>query len=133
MIKPLLDVLGILLSFILAYYFRFNVLLFIAPSTIVVIEKYLRVMVFVVFLWLAVFKLVGLYEGKKFTVLIDELALLLWGVTLSSLLLFGLLFLYREFWFSRLVILNAWWLSFAVLAAVRFGFFAVTRALYLFG
>lgn len=133
MIKIIFDAVCINIAFVLAYYFRFNVLLFITPSTIPVFEKYFRVLVFVTFLWLAVFKLVGLYEGKKFTALIDEIAMLFWGVTVSTLILLGLLFLYREFWFSRLVIVNAWWISFIFLGTARVLGWGLSRVLHFRG
>lgn len=125
--KILFDALLINLSFVLAYYIRFKIFLFITPASLPIFEKYLNTLVFVTLLWLAVFKLAGLYEEKKFTALIDEIAALLWGVTLSSLVLLGLLFLYRELWFSRLVIVNAGWMAFISMALVRYLYFAVGR------
>src|SRR3990167_17158 len=110
-LKILTDAVLINFSFILAYYLRFKILLFISPASLPVFEQYLNILVFITLVWLAVFKLVGLYEGKKFTALVDEIAILLGGVSLSSLILLGLLFLYREFWVSRLVVVNAGWIS----------------------
>ena len=118
-LKVLADALLIVFSFILAYFIRFKVLVFITPSSIPIFEKYSSLLIFVTLLWLAVFKLVGLYENKKYTALVDEVAVLFWGVSASTLLLLGLLFLYRELWFSRLVILNVWWIAFLLLACFR--------------
>lgn len=128
-VKALADAFLINLSFVLAYYLRFKILLFITPASMPIFEKYLSVLVFVTLIWLAVFKLIGLYEERKFTALVDEIAMLFGGVALSTLILLGLLFLYREFWFSRLVIVNAWWLAFLLLAAVRVLSFTVERLL----
>jgi exopolysaccharide biosynthesis polyprenyl glycosylphosphotransferase len=128
-VRALVDALLINLSFILAYYLRFKILLFITPASMPIFEQYLSVLVFVTLIWLAVFKLIGLYEEKKFTALVDEIAMLFGGISLSTLILLGLLFLYREFWFSRLVIVNAWWVAFLLLAAVRFLSFATMRYL----
>ncbi|OGC11069.1 hypothetical protein A3K48_00865 [candidate division WOR-1 bacterium RIFOXYA12_FULL_52_29] len=130
MIKVLIDLLLINLSFILAYYFRFKVLMFIAPSAIPVFGQYLSSLIFISLVWLAVFRLVGLYDQKKFTALIDELALLLWGVIASSLVLVGLLFLSRGLWFSRLVLANVWWIAFLLLAANRIFLVYGRRFLY---
>jgi exopolysaccharide biosynthesis polyprenyl glycosylphosphotransferase len=130
MVKVLADALLIDLAFILAYYLRFKVFLFITPVSLPVFERYLNVLIFLTLIWLAVFKLIGLYEGKKFTSLVDELAMLFGGITLSSLLLLGLLFLYREFWFSRLVIFNAWWMAFMLLSAARTILFWAGRLLH---
>jgi exopolysaccharide biosynthesis polyprenyl glycosylphosphotransferase len=117
--KVLADALLIVFSFILAYFIRFKVLVFITPSSMPIFEKYSSILIFVTLLWLAVFKLVGLYENKKYTAFVDEVAVLFWGISASTLLLLGLLFLYRELWFSRLVILNVWWIAFLLLGALR--------------
>ncbi|MBN3032688.1 MAG: sugar transferase [Candidatus Saganbacteria bacterium] len=120
LLKALADALLIVCSFVLGYYFRFKILLFISPGLgAVQLEKYLSVLVFVTLIWLAVFKLVGLYEPRRRTAFVDELAALFGGVTLSAILLFGLLFLYREFWVSRLVVFNAWWIAFLLLGCFR--------------
>ncbi|MFH1826374.1 MAG: hypothetical protein ABH823_03695 [bacterium] len=119
LIKAVLDVLLINVSLILAYFFRFKILLFISPGSIPLLEQYLNVLVFITVLWLAVFKLTGLYEEKKFPALIDELAALFLSVSLATLLLLGLLFLYRELWFSRLVVVNAWWINLVLLGLMR--------------
>jgi len=129
MIKILVDAILIVAALVLSYFFRFQVLLFITPGGVPVFEQYLNVLVFVTLIWLAIFKLVGLYEDKKFTSLIDELATLFLGVTLSTLVLLGLLFLYREFWFSRLVIVNVWWIALLLLSCARILLFYVKRLL----
>lgn len=127
MIKFLLDAILIVASFVLAYFVRFKILLFITPESLPVFGHYLKVLVFVTVLWLAILKLMGLYEGKKYSNLIDELAALFLGVTVSTLFLLGLLFLYREFWFSRLVIVNAWWIAFCLLGFSRAALFELRR------
>lgn len=130
MLKIFLDIVLINISFVLAYYFRFKVLMFIAPTSIPVFGQYLSSLVFITVMWLAVFRLVGLYDQKKFTALFDELALLLWGVICASLVLVGLLFLSRGLWFSRLVLANVWWISFLLLAASRAIMAYARRILY---
>ncbi|MFH1684447.1 MAG: sugar transferase [Candidatus Margulisiibacteriota bacterium] len=129
MIIFFLDAILIVLSFILAYFVRFKVLLFLTPQSVPVFQQYLNVLVFVTLIWLAIFKLVGLYEEKKFSTLIDGLATLFVGVTFSTLVLVGLLFLNQEFWFSRLVIANVWWLALLLLGSLRMVIFAARRTL----
>jgi exopolysaccharide biosynthesis polyprenyl glycosylphosphotransferase len=109
------------------------VLLFASPATIPIFERYINTLVFVVVVWLAINKLIGLYENKKFTALVDELALLFLGVSVSSLVLVGFLFLYRELWFSRLVVLNAWWIAFTLLALFRLLLAGLVRLRHLTG
>lgn len=129
MVKIVCDAFLIIVSFVLAYYFRFNVLSFITPDSVPMLDQYLNVLVFVAIIWIAIFKFVGIYEEKKYISLIDELATLFLGITLSSLVLLGLLFLYREFWFSRLVIANAWWIAIFLLGLLRLIIFETNRIL----
>ncbi|MFC1510833.1 sugar transferase [Candidatus Margulisiibacteriota bacterium] len=125
MLKIILDGLLVIAAFILAYFVRFKVLLFITPGSMPILEQYTNVLIFIVFVWLAIFKLIGLYEDKKVVSLIDEIANLFLGVTLATLILLGLLFLNREFWVSRLVVANAWWIALAFLALSRTALFVV--------
>ncbi|MBU0502316.1 MAG: sugar transferase, partial [Candidatus Margulisbacteria bacterium] len=115
----LVDGLIVAFSFFLAYFLRFKILLFITPETIPLFHEYTTVLIFITLIWLAIFQLLGLYDKKKLSVLIDEIASIFLAVTFGSLALLGLLFLYKEYWVSRLVILNAWGLSFLLLTAFR--------------
>jgi exopolysaccharide biosynthesis polyprenyl glycosylphosphotransferase len=131
--RALADAVLIVISFILAYYIRFRVMLFVTPASLPIFERYVNTLIFVVIVWLAINKLIGLYENKKFTALVDELALLFLGISVSSLVLVGFLFLYRELWFSRLVVLNAWWIAFVLLALSRLLVVSVVRFRHLSG
>ncbi len=119
------DVLLINLSFVLAYYLRFNILLFITPESVPILGHYFKVLVIVSLLWLAIFKLIGLYDGKRIASLLDELASLFLAISASTLFLLSLLFLYREFWFSRLVIVNAWFVAIILLGLERSFVFSI--------
>src|SRR3989339_500472 len=129
LLKIIFDAVLINVSFILAYFVRFKILFFITPDSIPIFEQYLSVLVFVTLIWLAIFKLIGLYDERKCTSLIDELASLFVGVAFGTLVLVGLLFLYREFWVSRLVIVNAWWIAFLLLTLMRIFLFTLKRGL----
>jgi exopolysaccharide biosynthesis polyprenyl glycosylphosphotransferase len=107
----LADIVFVSFSFLLAYYIRFNILLFIAPATTPQIEEYLRILVFILVVWIAVFQLFDLYFQRKPTPL-DEGASVFAAVTFSVLILLGMLFLYRGLWFSRQVLIFAWVLAF---------------------
>ncbi|MFH2033859.1 MAG: sugar transferase [Candidatus Margulisiibacteriota bacterium] len=126
MAKVILDAFLLAFSFILAYFVRFKVQLFITPTLIPIFERYSGPLIFIVILWLALFKLFGLYD-KKYSSLIDEVGAIFFSVTVSSLVLFGFLFIYRGFWFSRLVILNAWAISLLLLTASRILFWWARR------
>lgn len=122
MVKIIFDGILIVVSFLLAYYARFELLSFIVPEGLPLFDRYLSSLLFIAILWLAIFNLVGLYRRR--ISLIDEIGLIFLGASVSSLTLFGFLFLYRGFWFSRLVIINAWFISILILSVFRiFGYF----------
>ncbi len=114
-----MDALLVSIAFIFAYYLRFRVLLFITPATIPHINLYLRVLIFVVLIWLAILNFVGLYDPKRLSP-IDQAASAFIGGAFSSVLLMGLMFLYREYWVSRLVLIYAFFLSFVFITASRY-------------
>ncbi|MFC1496507.1 sugar transferase [Candidatus Margulisiibacteriota bacterium] len=130
MIKLVIDIFIINLSFVMAYYLRFNLLTFLPTDLVPGFDLYLSGIIFITILWLAVFNLVGFYKEKRGLQLIDELAKIFAGVTLASILLFSLLFLYRSFWFSRLLIVNAWWISFVLIGFSRIALSAFQQYLY---
>ncbi|MFA4906422.1 MAG: sugar transferase [Candidatus Margulisiibacteriota bacterium] len=134
MVKVISDAILVLGAFFAAYFLRFN--LFYAafpPESVTEFSRYSGTLLFIVVLWLAIFKLVGLYEDKKRPELFDELAMVLLSVTIASFTLLGFLFLYRGLWFSRLVIVNAWAVSVILLMASRLILFWGGRIKYLLG
>src|SRR3989338_2383499 len=133
MFKIIVDAVLLVVSFILAYFFRFKVLVFITPGSAPIFQQYLNVLIFIILVWLTIFNFIGLYNRKKFTSLIDELAILFGGVILSALVLLGFLFLNREFWFSRLVVFNAWWIALLFLGGFRIVLFIIKSLLRLYG
>jgi len=128
-VKVLFDTILINISFLLAYFLRFKILSFITPESIPVLSEYFNVLVFITIVWLAIFKLIGIYDEKRFSALIDEIASLFVGISFASLFLLGLLFLYQEFWVSRLVIANAWWIGILLLSFGRIIYFVIQRRL----
>ena len=74
------DAVFVVLSFILAYYLRFQLIPFIAPALVPEIEEYLRILVFIVLVWIAIFEIFGLYGQRKGTA-VDEAAAVFGAVT----------------------------------------------------
>ncbi len=103
----IIDAVAINLSFILAYYLRFEWFLGKAPAIIPQLGRFYYILIFVTFLWLALFKLLGLYDKRDITSAGDETSSIFGATIAGSLLLFALLFLYRGFWFSRALLLYA--------------------------
>jgi exopolysaccharide biosynthesis polyprenyl glycosylphosphotransferase len=103
----LIDAAAINISFILAYYLRFEWFLGKAPAIIPQLGRFYYILIFVTFLWLALFKLLGLYDKRDITSAGDETSSIFGATIAGSLLLFALLFLYRGFWFSRALLIYA--------------------------
>jgi len=133
MVKIILDAVIIYLSFAAAYYLRFNVLTDLFPTIVAGFKGYSETLFIIVILWLAIFKIFGLYEGKKTQELIDEIALIFVSVSIAALALLGFLFLYRGIWFSRLVIICAWAVSLMLLSLERAGLVFLRRWSYSLG
>jgi exopolysaccharide biosynthesis polyprenyl glycosylphosphotransferase len=115
----LADIVMISVSFIGAYYLRFKIVPFLAPSMVPEIEEYLRILVFILIVWMAIFEMFRLYSQKRGT-MVDEAGSVFGAVTVAALSLLGFLFLYRGLWFSRQVLIYAWALSLVLLTLPRF-------------
>jgi len=119
MVKIIIDAALIYFSFAAAYFLRFKVMTGSFPAEVIGFRGYSETLILIVVLWLAIFKLMGIYEEKKTAVLIDEIALLFISVSIAAFTLLGFLFLNRGLWFSRLVIVNAWAVSLVLLSLER--------------
>lgn len=111
------DLASIYLAFALAYLIRFNWLP-LRNTLIPDFADYSKVILFVIFAWLVLFKVIGLYD-RRFPQIIDEMALVLVGVIMGTLVLFGMLFLFREFWVSRPVIILTLVLTYCIMTSWR--------------
>ena len=117
-------------SFVLAYYIRFELLLPKLPATVPHLSRFYGILILVTLLWLALFKLLGLYDKKDITSTGDEAASIIGSVIIGTLLLLALLFMYRGFWFSRGVLLYSMILCSMLMIFSRFILSSVQRELY---
>src|SRR3990167_3779790 len=102
------DVLSIVASFCVAYKFRFSGVLLPLHKGIPLFENYLRAMVIVVPIYLFIFRWYKLYYPQRHIRRIQELLNLVKAVTIAAVILMALTFIYREFSYSRMVLLFAW-------------------------
>lgn len=112
------DIASIAFSFVFAYYLRFKIFIFVTPVAITQFEEYLRILIFILIVWLAIFHLFNLYLQRRSAPL-DEVASIFGAVTIGALVLLGFLFLYRRLWFSRQVLIYAWATAFLMLSFSR--------------
>ncbi len=126
----LIDALIISISFVLAYYLRFEWFLGKAPALIPQLSKFYGTLVFVTFLWLALFKLLGLYDKVDITSTSDEASSIFGATIVGTLTLLALLFLYRGFWFSRGLLLYSMLMCSALMIFSRYLLNAFQREMY---
>ena len=125
-----IDALIINVSFILAYYIRFEWFLGKSPAIIPQLTRFYYILIFVTFLWLALFKLLGLYDKKDITSTADEASSIFGATIVGTLLLLALLFLYRGFWFSRALLLYALAICSALMIFSRYMLGGARREFY---
>ena len=116
----LTDILTILASFFIAYKLRFSGNIISTYKGIPGIEAYLRAMVIVVPIFLIIFRVYQLYRPERHVRRIYELLNVIKAVTMGIISLMALTFIYREFSYSRIVLLFAWILSILFCCAGRY-------------
>jgi exopolysaccharide biosynthesis polyprenyl glycosylphosphotransferase len=126
----LFDAVIINLSFVVAYYIRFEWMVTRVPESIPTISRFYGVIFFATLLWLALFELLGLYNKKDITSAADEASSIIGATIIGTLMLLSLLFLYRGFWFSRGVLLYALLISSTFMILVRYIMNSIQRELY---
>lgn len=105
------DTITILLSFFLAYQFRFFGRLVPAAKGIPDIEVYIRAMVVVIPVFLFMFRTYQLYRPERHLRRVYELLNVIKAITMATLVLMSITFFYREFSYSRFVLLFGWMFS----------------------
>lgn len=126
----IIDAIIINASFVVAYYIRFELLLGKLPATVPHLSRFYGILILVTFLWLALFKLLGLYDKKDITSAADEASSIFGATIVGTLLLLALLFLYRGFWFSRGVLLYALIICSLLMILSRYVLSMIQRELY---
>lgn len=126
----IIDALAINVSFILAYYLRFEWFMGKSPAIIPQLGRFYYILIFVTFIWLALFKLLGLYDKRDITSTGDEASSIFGATIAGSLLLFALLFLYRGFWFSRALLIYAMIICSVLMIFSRFVLNSIQKEFY---
>ncbi len=116
----LTDVVSILASFLIAYQLRFSGLIVPTHKGIPSIEAYFRAMVFVVPIFLIIFRVYQLYRPERHIRRVYELLNVIKAITMAIVCLMALTFIYREFTYSRMVLLFAWIFSIFICCAGRY-------------
>jgi len=125
-----IDLVSIVCAFILAYFLRAKLefpqeSLYMWPFF-----QYLRFVFFFLPVWVMVFAAEGLYQIRRAKNGFSELASIFLGVSTSITLMLVWLFFSRFTFFSRLVIVYAWFLAILIIAFSRFFLRVTQRYLY---
>lgn len=115
------DVLALLMGFFLAYWLRFSEMVLPAHRGIPPVVEYAKTLLIVIPVYLWVFRSYGLYQPGRHIRRVEEIFLVLKGVSVGSLLLMALTFFYREFTYSRVFLVFLWLSSAACVSLIRYG------------
>ena len=105
------DTFSILASFFIAYHTRFSGIVIPAHAEAPSLEAYLDAMIVVIPIYLLIFRSYRLYEPERHLRRIHELLNTAKAVVAATIFLMALTFIYRQFSYSRVVLLFSWFLS----------------------
>ncbi len=123
------DILMVILSFVLAYWFR-------SQQEVIYIWTFYEYLKFVLLMmpaWVIIFALEGLYSTKNNRKGLDEFTGIFLGVSSGIMLIVAWIFLSGTDFFSRLVVIYAWIISIILVTFGRFLARSIQRYLYRFG
>lgn len=115
------DVLGILLSFFVAFWFRFLEIAIPAHRGIPPIQEYVKALIVVIPVYLWIFRSYRLYQIGRHIRRVEEIFTLLKGVAVGTIFLTALTFFYRRFSYSRLFLVFLWFSASIFVSLFRYG------------
>jgi exopolysaccharide biosynthesis polyprenyl glycosylphosphotransferase len=128
------DALAIEAAFLLSYWLRFRTPIFdaigIAYEVPPLIQGYLFGSLVVIGAWLGLFQARKMYGTRRDVNLLDEVFNVGRVVTLGMLIVLSLAFFYREFSYSRIVVVLLWALAILLVSAGRSAIIALERRAY---
>lgn len=129
-ILVLIDMLIIGVSFVISYYLRFNILPVGQGELIPELSQFQGVLIFIIIVWIALFKILGIYDRKYIISFEDEAASVVGAVSVGIMVLLAMLFLYRGFWVSRQVLLFAWLITMTLMICARLAISTAQRSMF---
>jgi exopolysaccharide biosynthesis polyprenyl glycosylphosphotransferase len=127
-----LDAIMIFLAFFLAYFLRVR-LEFIPVDYVWPLGQYLKFIILILPFWLLIFAINGLYTLRNGQRGWEEINKIFISCSASIALVMVYIFLTRSFFFSRLIIIYAWVLSFVAVAISRYIIRLIQRYLFRYG
>lgn len=114
------DSIMIFAGFIFSFWLRFESGLIPVTKGVPPYSMYLRAFIIVWFVWLIVFQFCNLYDRRLRYSRIDEAYSLLIATAIGTILIMAFTFWYREFTYSRVMIIIAWIVIYIFLIITRF-------------
>lgn len=102
------DLAALFLGFLAVYWLRFSGLIFPIPKGVPPFQNYAQTLLIIIPVYLWVFRSYGLYQIGRHRRRVEEIFMVLKGVTVGTLLLMALSFFYRGFSYSRLFLVFLW-------------------------
>ena len=121
-LKIPVDLAMVVLSFVLAYYFR-TFFDFVPITYVEPLQSYLRFIVMTLPIWLISFIFAGLYGLRSKDRRLEEFGKIIVAVSTAVAIVMAWIFLTRTFFFSRLIIIYVW---FAAVILVTFGRYLIS-------
>ncbi len=130
-----LDFLMIVLAGISAYYVRYaNIVQELRPVIFdLQFRPYFKIVLFIAFLWVIIFALAGLYNIKSARKLIKEAYRVVLACSTGFMLIVVLIFVRRELFDSRFIILAGWILAIIYISIARAMVRFIQRSLFKYG
>jgi len=127
-----LDFLMIILAGISAYYIRFaQITTEIRPVIFnLLFEDYFKIVLLIALAWLVIFALAGLYSIKDTRKLIKEIYRVILACSTGLMLIVVLIFVFRELFSSRFIVLAGWLLAVVYISLARSFIRLIQRVLF---
>ena len=125
-----IDALIVFDAFAVAYLLRFRLQwapFFCPPEPV---DVYVKATVVVAYFWLILFKVAGLYDFSKTRSAIDTVHAIVKSVSFGTLIILSISYFYREFTFSRLVVVYAWGIATVLFCVFRIALLRLRGAIF---
>lgn len=114
------DILGICLSFFLAFETRFSEFIIPAHKGVPPFDEYFKALLVVIPAYLWFFRSYGLYQAGRHIRRVEEIFTVLKGITIGTVFLTALTFFYRGFSYSRLFLVFLWLFASLIVSLLRY-------------
>lgn len=113
------DIVALSISFVLAFWIRFHSSLIPVTKGIPPFHIYMKAMIFLIIVWIVIFHNLKMYRPRLRLSKVDEAYSALLGIIIGFLISMVFTFWYREFTFSRILVLIAVLLGFITVVSFR--------------